>query len=408
MLLGISVFWLALSMLFDGLNTLVLPNQLLGLTEPNLKATALGLVSFAGLVVGMLVQPVAGAASDRLRPRWGRLGFIGLGVLLILGALGLFGAAQNLLLVLLAFTLVQVAANVAQAAQQGLLPDLVPVAWRGTAAGLKSFMDLGGALLGFALLGQLLAGGQTTPALLAIAAVVILTFVLTLALVREPTARAPALPLPSNLRDAFRLDLRRHREFGWLVASRFLFLLGAYMVGRFFLFFVADRLALNPGQAAEQAGALLAGLTLISVLAAPPAGWLADRVGRLPLMVVGAAFSALGVLFLLVADSSWQILAAGALMSLGTAAFASANWAHTADVVPPEQAARFFGLANLGTAGAAAAAGLFGPLVDWANFTAPGVGYSALFALAALAFVASAVALRGIRAPAQKPQLSES
>lgn len=403
LLLGISVFWLALSMIFDGINTLLLPSQLFSLTNETNKATTLGLLTFVGLVIGMLVQPLAGVASDRLRPRVGRLGFLAFGVVLILAALALFGAAQSLLLLLLGFALIQVTANIAQAAQQGFIPDLVPTEWRGRAAGLKGFMDVGGALLGFVVLGQLLANEQTGLALLAIAAVVVITFAITLLFVRETRADANSTVTRISLLDAFRLDLHAHRMFARLVVSRFLFLLGAYMVGRFFLFFVAARLGLDPGQAAEQSGALLAGLTLITVLGTVPAGWLADRIGRMPLMIAGAVLSTAGVLWLTFAGNSLQILLAGGLMALGSAAFASANWACTADLVPPSEAARFFGLANLGTAGAAAAAGLFGPLVDWGNGVTAGAGYSALFVMSALAFATSAVVLRGMRSAAEQP-----
>ena len=72
LLLGISIFWLALIMLFDGLNTLVLPNRLLVLARDGAgamgQATLLGLLTFVGLLAGMVVQPVAGTWSDRLRP----------------------------------------------------------------------------------------------------------------------------------------------------------------------------------------------------------------------------------------------------------------------------------------------------------------------------------------------------
>src|SRR5690606_37202120 len=121
-----------------------------------------------------------------------------------------------------------------------------------------------------------------------------------------------ALPR-TRLRAAFQLDLRRHRTFAWLVGARFLFLLGTYAVGRFLLFFVAARLGLDPGRAAEQAGLLLAGLTLVSVLAAIPAGWAADRYGRLPLMAAGSLLSAEGVLLLILAQSELQILLFGSL-----------------------------------------------------------------------------------------------
>ena len=396
LLLGISVFWLGLSMLSDGLNTLVLPSHLLNFTTETNRATTLGLLTFAGLLVGLFVQPIAGAFSDQLRTRWGRRGTIGLGVVLMQATLIVFGFTKSLVGVLLSYSMIQVTMNLAQAAQQGFIPDLVPAQLRGAAAGLKGFMDVGGALLGFAVLGQLLDGGQIGPAVVAIDAVLIITLMLTLVLVREPQQPAAPMPTRVTLADAFRLDLRQHRSFAWLVGSRFLFLLGTYAVGQFFLFFVADRLSLDPGRAAQEAGALLAGLTLITVLAAPLTGWMADRWGRLQLMLSGAGLSALGVLLLILAESNISILLFGELMALGSAAFAGANWALTADLAPPAEAARFFGLANIGTAGAAAAAGLFGPLVDWTNSLASGAGYSVIFVLSALAFVVSALSLRGV------------
>ncbi|HEX8219859.1 MAG TPA: MFS transporter [Chloroflexia bacterium] len=397
LLFGISIFWLGLSVLTDGLTTLVLPTLLLDLTAEASRATTLGLLTFAGLLLAMLVQPIAGNVSDRLRPRWGRRGSLAMSVALVLVSLVAFGVAPGLAGLCLGFVFVQVAASVSQAAQQGFIPDLVPPRLRGTASGFKGLMDIGGALVGFALLGQLLEGGQPAPALLAIAAIILFTFLLTVALVREPTAATAPAPRRVTLAEAFRLDFRRHRAFVRLVACRFLFLLGAYTVSRFWLFFIVDRLRLDPEHASDEAGTLLAGLALVTVVASIPAGWAADRFGRVPLMAAGVALSAAGVLLLIVADSGPVIFLFGGLMAAGTAAFAGANWALTADLVPAEEAARFFGLANFGTAGAAAAAGLAGPLVDWANGAQPGLGYIALFAFAALMFAASGWTLLGIR-----------
>ncbi len=400
LLLGVSIFWLALSLLFDGFNTLVLPHFLLGTNSIWGKATALGLITFFGLLLGMLVQPIAGSFSDQVRPRRGRRGAIALGTALILAALVVTAVSRHLFVVIVGYMLLQAALSVAQAAQQGLIPDLVPINLRGTAAGLKGFMDVGGALLGFILLGELLEAGQPATAIAIMASVLVAACLLTLVLVREPVQRTAAPPRRVTLADTFRVDPRAHRAFVRVVLARFLFLVGTYAVGRFFLFFVADLLGLDPGRATEQAGALLAALTLITILAAPLAGWGVDRFGHLPLMLAGAGLSALGVLLLTVAGTALHILLCGGLMAVGSAAFASANWALTADLVPPAEAARFFGIANIGTAGAAAAAGLFGPLIDWANNLAPGVGYVALFVAAALAFVASAVALLGDAIPA--------
>jgi MFS family permease len=396
LLAGISVFWLALSALFDGVNTLVLPLQLSGLSEKSNQATLLGLLTFSGLLAGALVQPVAGALSDKLKPVLGRKGFIGLGVLLSLGSLVAFAASRNIFALMGAYLAVQVSASIAQAGQQGLIPDLVDERRRGLASGWKGFMDLSGAMLGFLLLGQLLGSGGPLPAIGALAVLLLAAYLLAVLLTpedqagRKVIARREFLPL----RNIFRLDLTQQTAFVRLIAARFLFLLGIYGTGRFLLFFVADRLGLSANEAAEQAGNLLAGLALITVLASPLTGWLADRLGRLPLMVAGSVLSAASALMLVWAGTAPQILLFGGLMSLGSAAFAGGSWALLADLVPRQEPARFFGLANFSTAGAAAAAGLFGPVVDWVEGISPGMGFSVLFILAAASFLASALPIR--------------
>ncbi len=397
-MISISIFWLGLSMLFDGLNTLVLPDYLLDFIGERQRATVLGLLTFVGLGIGMLAQPLAGALSDRLRPRRGRSSVIAAGVGLILASLVFLDAAWSLPALFAAYVMVQLAAAVAQAAQQGFIPDLVSPRYRGTAAGWKGLMDLVGAMLGFVLLGALLDGSGIRLALLAIGAVLLATLALTIVLVREPAVLPSAAPARTSLLDAYRFDLNQHRVFAWLVLSRFLFLLGTYAVGRFLLYFITDRLGLDPDRAAQQAGALLGALTLVTAITAVPAGWAADRLGRVPVMVAGALLSALAVLALIPAAQSFTILLAGSAMAIGSAGFAAANWAYTADLVPSSEAARFMGIANLGTGGAAAAAGLFGPLMDLTEGVSPGAGYPSLFVASSLAFVASALALMGVRA----------
>jgi MFS family permease len=398
LLLGISVFWLALSVLSDGVNTLVLPLQLSGLSNSNNQATLLGLLTFVGLLAGAFVQPIAGAFSDRLRPRLGRRGFIGIGLILSLASLFFFAAVKSILGILISYLAIQVSASIAQAGQQGLLPDLVDERRRGLASGLKGFMDLTGAMLGFVILGQLLGAGQSLLAIGVIAALLMITYIIAAVLTPEDRSnkgtilKTTAIPL----REIFRIDLTQQTDFIYLILARFLFLLGIYGTGRFLLLFVANRLGLSQAQAAEQAGNLLAGLALITILASPFTGWLADRIGRVPLMIAGAILSAVSAFMLIWAESAAQILLFGGFMSIGSAAFAGGSWALIADLVPKQEAARFFGLANFSTAGSAALAGLFGPLIDGVERLSPGMGFSVLFFAAALAFVASILPIKRI------------
>ncbi len=394
LLLGISVFWLALTMVTDGLNTLVLPSRLSSYTSSSSQATALGLLTLVGLLAAMLIQPIAGAWSDSRRLHWGRRGTMALGVLFALAGLGLLALPGGLPTLIIGYVLAQATASVAQASLQGFIPDLVPADWRGKASGLKAFMGVAGATVGLILLGRLLNDEQIALRLGLIAVTVIVTLLLTLILVREPQLPGDVLiGARPNLADSFRLDLRQHRAFAWLIGARFLFLWGILGVRRFLLYFVIDRLELTPAAAENQMSIILAGLTLALVLAALPAGWAVDRFGRFPLMVIGAVLSSIGVLLLAFAQNSLQIILCGMLMSIGSAAFLGANWAGSADLAPPAEAARFLALSNMGNTGAAAVAGLFGLLVDGVNRAVPGDGYLALFIAAALAFVASTLAV---------------
>jgi MFS family permease len=403
-LLGISVFWLGLSALGDGFAALVVPTRLASLGDPHRLATTIGLVTFVALLIGALVQPLAGAMSDAIRPAVGRRGVILGSALLVALTLALFGAASDVAAVLVAFILIQLAASVGQAAQQGYIPDLVDPGWRGRAAGLKGLADVGGAFVGFLVLGLLLSGGDVNPGLLFVAGIVIGTALLAAVLVREPRQSIDeARHDPPRYLSAFRLDRAADGPFIRAVIARFFFLLGIFAVGRFLLLFVAERLGIDPARAADETGWLLAVLTLVTALAAVPFGWLADRSGRVPTMIVGAFLAAVGAVLVGFAGTQTGILVFGAILGLGSAAFSSGNWALTTDLVRPGEAGRYMALANLGTAGAAAVAGLLGPVADAVRAVVPDAGLAPIFLLSATSIAIGGLVAAGLhdeRAPA--------
>ena len=395
LLLGISIFWLALSILLDGINTLVLPVQIDNFSNRGTQATALGVFTFIGLLMGALVQPVAGTLSDRWRSMLGRKGFIGIGVALILLSLYLFATVGNLLEIAIGYLLIQISASIAQAGQQSLIPEFVDERKRGVASGLKGLMDMTGAMLGFVVLGQLLSTNKISVALGWIAAILVGAWLLAALLTPEdkPGRNQKEQAKSIALSQLFRLDLTQQATFKRLLVARFLFLFGVYAIGRFLLYFVSERLGLDANQAAEWAGLLLGGLAFITILASPLTGWLADRIGRIPLMTSGAILGAASALLLIWASNTAQILVFGSLMSVGSAAFGSGSWAMLADVIPQNESARYFGLANFSTAGPTAAAGLLGPAIDLVNSLYPGNGYVLLFIVSAIAFTASLLPL---------------
>jgi MFS family permease len=334
-------------MLADGIPSLLLPHQLLEAGQTD--ATALGLVTLAALGLAALVQPFAGMLSDRV----GRFGVIAIGVVVAATGLALLLAPDTLVAGAL---LALVGASVAQAGQQPLLPDRVPEHWRGRGAGLKGVFDVGGAFVAFVLLGALLGRGNAGLAVGLLAAVLVGSFVLAFILLACSSAERPVAPAdPSTRVDG---------HFWWLVAARFLFLLGIYVLGRFLVLYVAAARGVDADAAAAEGGLILAVLTLVTVLVSLPAGWLADRVGRRPLLVAGGGLAAVGIALVPATSTTAGMIALGVLVAVGSATFGAASWAALTELAPHAESGRLLGLANWGTAGAAAAAGLAGILID--------------------------------------------
>src|SRR5262249_3733747 len=60
LILGVNVLWVPLSMLFNSLQTLGVQVSVLHFATPEQKGTVLGLILFAGLLPGALIQPLVG------------------------------------------------------------------------------------------------------------------------------------------------------------------------------------------------------------------------------------------------------------------------------------------------------------------------------------------------------------
>jgi MFS family permease len=372
-LAGVSIGWLGISMIVDGVPTLLVPHQIAAAGRP---AAELGMVTLVGIGLGAIAQPFAGAWSDQA----GRWPAIGVGLAMALGGLALI---LNPATLLTGTVLALIGVSVVQAGYQGLLPDGVAPQLRGRAAGLKGFFDVGGAFLAFLLLAALLADGDAALSVLLLGAGLGLPIGLSLLLLRG------AVPRPGALTAGWRQRLRVPGGLSRLIVARFSFLLGIFAVGRFLLLFIAERRGLTADAAAQETGLLLATLALLTAFAALPGGWMADRVGRRPLMFVGGALAATGIFLMPFADSTALLFGFGGLLALGSGAFGAASWAMLADLSAGVDAGRLLGIANLGTAGAAAAAGLFGPLIEAADAYAAGSGYTTAF------FVAGAVTALG-------------
>lgn len=375
---GVSVGWLGLSMIADGVPTLLLPYRLSELGTGD--ASLLGVISLVALAVAALVQPLAGRWSDVV----GRPPILAAGVAISAIGLVLLVGWSSVAATLAGVALTLLGVGVAQAGQQALLPDYVAGSSRGVASGVKNAFDVGGALLGFVIIGTLLSGGSGEVTAVVLIAALAGAVAVGLALLGRGTMQRPrdGRQRP-GLRGAYAIDPHVHGRLLRIIAARFLFLLGVYVVGRFLFLFVAETGGLAPDQAAGVAGTVLVILAAATVVASLPAGWLADRGGRRFIMLTGALTGAAALALLPWAPALEPMIAVGLLLAAGTAAFSTASWAALVDEVTGADSGRLLGVAQLGTAGAAAAAGAFGVVIDVGAAVVPGAGYAIAFGVAA-------------------------
>jgi Na+/melibiose symporter-like transporter len=399
----ITVFGFALAAFWAGLHTLIIPVRLLELVPEYQKNTYLGLLTFSGLLVAMLVQPVVGAFSDRAGFRTGRRRlYILLGMFGALVFLPGMGLATSYMMLFAVYLLLQTSANIAQGPFQALIPDLVAPGSRGQASGMKNFLEAVGGIIVLYPVGRLMGhyaserGGIWLWLTLGMLAAVLLGFGLyTFFAVKErPGAPGAPLEFASTLRRSFRIT-GADSAFGFFLVSRFLVLVAFIVLQRYALFFLRDFIKVEDAMAATASLLIVIGVCLLAV--AYPAGLLADRVGRRPVIVVSGVLGAAGVLSLFFSKTMAPLMFSGGLLGIAFGGFMSANWALATELVGEGQEAKYLGLVNLATAGGGAVVGLLGLAIDLLNAEIPGRGYQMMLLFCIVCFLAGSALILKVR-----------
>jgi Na+/melibiose symporter-like transporter len=400
----ITVFGFALAALWSSLHTIILPLRLLDFVAEPQKNTYLGLLTFAGLLLAMIVQPIAGAISDRSGFSWGRRRpYILLGTTCAIFFLPGIGAYQSFIAFLIIYCLLQISSNTAQGPYQAFIPDLVPEGKRGLASGVKTLLEVAG---GFALvrliayfMGRYFGGEGSSWLWLSLAALgiaLLSTMLVTVLTVKErPRGGGSPLPLLPTLYRSFKIDIKASPGFVTFLVSRLLIFMALATLQTFALYFLMDVVGVaNPAEVTANLF-LAVGICLLAVVYL--AGWLSDRVGRRPVVISSGLLGALGILLLFFSHSYGAVMFSGTLLGISTGAFMSSNWALATDLVPKGEEARYLGLTNLATAGGAALARLIGIAIDPLNAHSPGLGYQVMLGACFIYFVVGSLLLLKLR-----------
>lgn len=396
-ILAVNTYWVGLSFMWNSLHVILLPVILLRFTPEGLKNTYLGGLTFFGLIVAMLLQPVSGAISDNWRSKWGRRRPLMLvGTLFDFLFLFMLGWAGGLLWVFIGYIGLQISSNIAHGPAQGLLPDLIPEEKIGKASGVKNFMDMIGIIVASLAVGNMLGpkNENVTTVILLIMAVLAVFAAATLIWAKEkPSTGEGPKTAPPPLREQLRVDVGENKPFFWMIAHRLLFLVGIYAVQSFIFYYVQD--FLQAADPAKTTGNLTATLGVMLVITALAGGWLTDRFGSATMSIVAGVLATIGYILVLTVHDVQHLTWLGVLIGSGMGFFLTANWAMANHLVPKTESGKYMGLTNLATAGAAALARLEGPGIDFFNHASQGAwyGYKGMFILAAVCTVASLLLL---------------
>jgi len=437
----INIYWLGSSMIADTMTPLVIPLLVQGFIGEAAKGTAYGTIRLWSLMIALLSQSVIGAFSDRSSNPYGkRRPYILAGGLLSLLFMAIIGFTDRLQgpngywVLLILVILLAISTNSAQAALQGLIPDLVPAHFRGRFSAIKAIFEvpLPLILITFTVARQI-ASGHLRTGILTSMAVVAATLILAM-LVPEKKPSQPSerfhwasvvrlggmvllftgiiliggnairwltvlasriessrtlIPFVGllglicflltiaagvwfSLKIGLGIESGKNPAFTWWIVNRLAFMVGATNLGSYALYFLQARFGFLRESAARPASLLTMYVGIFILVFALPSGWFADRFGRKPLLIASGIVGFLGTGIAIFAPSLSLVYVGGCFIGAAVGIFYTSNWALGTSLVPNGQEGKYLGISNLAGAGAGAiGAYIGGPIADFISRQIP-------------------------------------
>jgi len=368
----LNAYWVPINFEASALMTIAVPAALLRF--PGNHTALLAALASVTAAIAMLVPPVAGAISDRLRRAGGkRRPIILAGALANALALVWLALASTPSSFIVALLIVTAAQSVSVAAYSALIPELVAPSDWGASSGYQGAASIVGSIAGLAV------AGLTSPSV---------TFVWTAVVVAGGALSVLAVP-EDRWQEPEHAHVRNWRNFGFAFLSRFWTIFGLTLLMTFVLYFFNDVLKVSNPAAGT---GLMGGIALLgAVVSSIWMGHLSDRIPRkyiVALAGVPMAITAIG--FALLPDLRF-ILGFALLFGFGHGAFLSTGWALGIDSVPQlRNVARDLGLWGV----ASNLPGVLAPAIGGyllARFAMPAEGYRALFIAAGACFILGSI-----------------
>jgi MFS family permease len=305
--------------------------------------------------------------------------------------MALLAWAPNALVMVVGWGGVQASVNAAYAALQASIPDQVPRSQRGTVSGWVGLSQTGGVVLGTAVAAE--AGGIVI-GYLACGILAVACAVPYLLLRRDqvlPADRRPPFRMVPFLK-SFWINPKRHRDFGWGFATRFLMKLANAIGTLYLLFYLQDRVHYpNPASGVLVLTAVYAATVLVTAVTA---GLWSDHVGRRkPFVLASGVVMAVASAMLALWPTWLGAVLAALVFGIGFGGYASVDFALLTEVLPTAaDRGKDLGIINIADAlPQVLAPAIAAPIVAHLG------GYPTLYAVSALVALIGGVLVQRIR-----------
>ncbi|MFD0820642.1 MFS transporter [Micromonospora zhanjiangensis] len=376
---------------------ILLPQQIERI-QPTGKEAMLAVVTGLGALAAVVVNPLAGALSDRTTPRLFGLDlgrrhiWTCCGALLGAVALVLLARQDTILGVALGWVAAQTCFNAMLATLSSAIPDRVPVTQRGGVSGWVGIPQALGLVLGAVLVTAVISGNAAGYLAVAVAVLALaLPFALFTADDPLPRTHRPALRARGLITGMW-ISPRAHPDFAWAWLTRFLVQIGNALGTLYLLYFLQDKVRYP-----DPEGGLLVMILLYTVgmmTTAVVAGRLSDRSGRRRVFVIWSGVIMAVAALLLAVWPIWSAaLVAALLLGAGYGVYLAVDAALITQVLPQAtDRGKDLGVINI----ANSAPQVLGPALSAPIVVHLG-GYPTLYAVTAAVTVLGSVLVLKIR-----------
>ncbi|MCS6561388.1 MULTISPECIES: MFS transporter [Curtobacterium] len=316
-------------------------------------ANVIGSVLPIGAFGALIMNPLAGALSDRTRTRWGRRRpWLLSGVVVFAIALAWIAYSPDVLNLTLAWLLAQLAANATLATLLASFADNVPQLQRGRSSSIialaQNIAVLAGTYLSVFFVANL-------PVLFIAPGILAIILVAVYAVVARDDLPTYTLKKFTflNLVASFWTNPVKNPDFAFAWWSRFLIILATFMFTTYRLLYMQEHIGIEKAKDATAAvafGVLL--YTIALLVSAALSGWASDKLGRRKVFVGGStAMFAVGLVALAHADTVTGFYVAEIIMGFAYGIYSAIDTALVVDVLPnADRPGKDLGVINIANA----------------------------------------------------------